>query len=148
LSAKFFRVAALGEAVGGRFLSGSKFGDLWSCADLISSGWWRQDDPNVLPLLNNLYSHEWRLFHNFFCPSMKLLSKERIGSKTLKHHDPPKSPYQRIVESPHISLDIKQLLSKQLEKLNPFVLRDAMEKKLKNILNPSPSSSSLQRSLG
>jgi len=78
---------------------------------------------------------------------MKLLSKERIGSKTLKHHDPPKTPYQRIVESPHISLDIKQLLSKQLEKLNPFVLREAMEKKLKNILNPSPSSSSLQRSL-
>jgi len=79
---------------------------------------------------------------------MKLLSKERVGSKTLKHHDPPKTPYQRTAESPHISLDIKQLLSKQLEKLNPFVLREAMEKKLKNILNPSPSSSSLQRSLG
>ena len=79
---------------------------------------------------------------------MKLLSKERVGSKTLKHHDPPKTPYQRIVESPHISLDIKQLLFNQLEKLNPFVLREAMEKKLKNILNSSPSSSSLQRSLG
>ena len=110
-------------------------------------GYQRLDDPNVVPLLNNLYRYEWRLFHNFFCPSMKLLSKERIGSKTLKHHDPPKTPYQRIVESPHISLDIKQLLSKQLEKLNPFVLREAMEKKLKKILNSSPSSSSLQRSL-
>ena len=79
---------------------------------------------------------------------MKLLSKERIGSKTLKHHDPPKTPYQRIVESPPISLNIKHLLSKQLEKLNPFMLREAMEKKLKNILNPSPSFSSLQRSPG
>jgi len=111
-------------------------------------GYQRLDDPKVVPLLNNLYRQEWRLFHNFFCPSVKLLSKERIGSKTIKHHDRPKTPYQRILESPHISLNIKQSLSKQLEKLNPFVLRDAMEKRLKKILNPSPSSSSFQRSLG
>jgi len=107
----------------------------------------RLDDPNVVPLLNHLYRHEWRFFHNFFCPSMKLLSKERVGSKTLKYHDPPKTPYQRTIESPHIILDTKQALSKQLEKLNPFVLRDAIEMKLKNILNPSPSSSPLLRSL-
>jgi 5S rRNA maturation endonuclease (ribonuclease M5) len=111
-------------------------------------GYQRLDDPKMVPLLNNLYRQEWRLFHNFFCPSVKLLSKERIGSKTIKHHDRPKTPYQRILESPHISLKVKQNLSKQLEKLNPFVLRDAMEKRLKNILNPSPSSSSFQRSLG
>jgi hypothetical protein len=110
-------------------------------------GYQRLDDPNVVPLLNDLYAHQWRLFHNFFCPSMKLLSKERVGSKTLKHHDPPKTPYQRILESPHILPNVKQDLSKQLETLNPFVLRDAMEKRLKKILNPSPSPSSLQRSL-
>ncbi len=111
-------------------------------------GYQRLDDPNVVSLLNDLYRHPWRLFHNFFCPSMKLLSKERVGSKTLKHHDPPKTPYQRILESPHISPDIKQHLSKELEKLNPFVLREVMEKRLKNILNPASSSSSLQRSPG
>jgi hypothetical protein len=111
-------------------------------------GYQRLDDPNVVPLLNDLYEHEWRLLHNFFCPSMKLLSKERIGSKTLKHHDPPKTPYQRILESPHIPLNIKQNLSKQFENLNPFVLREAIEKKLKKILNLPPSPSSLQRSLG
>jgi hypothetical protein len=111
-------------------------------------GYQRLDDPKVVPLLNDLYRHQWRLFHNFFCPSVKLLSKERIGSKTIKHHDRPKTPCQRILESPHIPLNIKQGLSKQLEKLNPFVLRETMEKKLKKILNPAPSSSSLQRSLG
>jgi hypothetical protein len=110
-------------------------------------GYQRLDDPKVVPLLNDLYRQEWRLFHNFFCPSVKLLSKERIGSKTIKHHDRPKTPYHRTLESPHISLNIKQGLSKQLEKLNPFVLREAMEKRLKKILNPSPSSLSLQRSL-
>jgi hypothetical protein len=111
-------------------------------------GYQRLDDPKVVLLLNDLYRQEWRLFHNFFCPSAKLLSKERIGSKTIKHHDRPKTPHQRILESPHIPLNIKQGLSKQLEKLNPFVLRETMEKRLKKILNPSPSSSSLQRSLG
>jgi hypothetical protein len=110
-------------------------------------GYQRLDHPKIVPLLNNLYRQEWRLFHNFFCPSMKLLSKERIGSKTLKHHDPPKTPYQRIIESPHIPPNVKQNLSKQLEKLNPFVLREAMEKKLKNIINLSPPSLSRQQSL-
>jgi hypothetical protein len=111
-------------------------------------GYQRLDDPTVVPLLNNLYRHEWRLFHNFFCPSVKLLSKERIGSKTIKRHDRPKTPYQRILASLLIPPNVKQSLSNQLEKLNPFVLREAMEKRLKKILNPSLSSLSLQRSLG
>jgi hypothetical protein len=110
-------------------------------------GYQRLDDPRVVPLLNDLYTREWRFFHNFFCPSMKLISKERVGSKTIKRYAPPKTPYQRILESPHIPLNIKQDLAKQLEKLNPFVLREAMEKRLKKILTPSPLSSSLQRSL-
>ena len=110
-------------------------------------GYQRLDDPTIVPLLNDLYRQEWRLFHNFFCPSVKLLSKERIGSKTIKHHDRPKTPYQRILDSPHIPPNVKHHLSKHLEKLNPFVLREAMEKRLKTILNPCPSSPSRQRSL-
>jgi len=110
-------------------------------------GYQRLGDPKVVPLLNDLYHQEWRRFHNFFCPSVKLLSKERIGSKTIKHHDRPKTPYQRILESPHILPHVKHDLSKQLENLNPFVLRNAMEKKLNMILNLRTSSPSLQRSL-
>jgi hypothetical protein len=91
------------------------------------------DKSQTVPLPNDLYTQEWRLFHNFFCPSPKLLQKERIGSKTLKHHDSPKTPYQRILESPHISDQIKQTLSKQLESLNPFMLRKIMDEKLKKI---------------
>jgi hypothetical protein len=96
-------------------------------------GYDRLDKPQTVPLLNDLYTQEWRLFHNFFCPSAKLLEKERIGSKTLKHHDSPKTPYQRILESPHISHQIKQTLAKQLESLNPFMLRKIMDEKMKKI---------------
>jgi hypothetical protein len=96
-------------------------------------GYQRLDDPQVVPLLNKLYKHEWRLFHNFFCPSMKLLSKERIGSKTIKRHSSPKTPYQRILESPFVSSSVKQTLTKLLEPLNPFVLRQTIERKLARI---------------
>ena len=92
-------------------------------------------DPNIVVLLNDLYTQEWRLFHNFFCPSMKLITKERVGSTTLKRHDCPKTPYQRIMESPHISEPVKKGLARQLKTLNPFVLRRAMEVKLKEIFN-------------
>ena len=96
-------------------------------------GYQRFDNPLIVPLLNNLYPHQWRLFHNFFCPSAKLLTKERIGSKTLKHYDSPKTPYQRIIDSPLISPQTKLSLTKQLASLNPFVLRKAMEEKIKKI---------------
>jgi len=98
-------------------------------------GYDRLDNPKVVSLLNNLYTKEWRLFHNFFCPSVKLIAKERIGSKTIKHHDSPKTPYQRIMDSPHIQESVKRSLSNQLENLNPFMLRKTMDKKLKIIFS-------------
>ena len=39
------------------------------------------------------------------------------------------------MESPHITESIKRSLSKQLENLNPFLLRKAMDKKLKKIFS-------------
>jgi hypothetical protein len=98
-------------------------------------GYQRLDKPDVVPLLNNLYLTEWRLFHNFFCPSVKLVSKNRLGSKTIKRHDLPKTPYQRIMESAHVEPAIKHALTKQLENLNPFLLRIQMELKLKKIFD-------------
>ena len=96
-------------------------------------GYERFDDPYIVPLLNDLYCNEWRLFHNFFCPSVKLIAKERVGSKTIKRHDIPRTPYQRIMLSNHVQVSTKQSLTKTLETLNPFMLREAMEKKLKKI---------------
>jgi hypothetical protein len=98
-------------------------------------GYDRLGNHRVVTLLNNLYTKEWRLFHNFFCPSVKLIAKERIGSKTIKRHDPPKTPYHRIMDSPHIQESVKLSLSKQLENLNPFLLRKIMDKKMKKIFS-------------
>jgi len=96
-------------------------------------GYDRFNNSSCVDLLNDLYRNEWRLFHNFFCPSVKLIAKERVGSKTIKHHDIPRTPYQRIMLSNHVQASTKQSLTKILESLNPFMLREAMEKKLKTI---------------
>ncbi|MCF7887078.1 MAG: transposase, partial [Candidatus Omnitrophica bacterium] len=73
------------------------------------------------------------LYHNFFCPSVKLISKKRIASKTVKRYDKPKTPYRRVLESKHVPASAKRNLKEQMKGLNPFQLRRAMEKKLKKI---------------
>ena len=96
-------------------------------------GYVRLDNPDVVLLMNELYKSEWRLFHNFFCPSVKLISKERVGSKTIKRHDDPQTPYQRILASKEVSISDKQRLREVFQGLNSFQLRKAIEKKLKKI---------------
>lgn len=96
-------------------------------------GYDRLDSSAVVPLINDLYTSEWRLFLNFFCPSVKLLEKKRIASKTVKRYDKPKTPYQRVLESPEVSPETKRQLKEQYKTLNPFDLRKALEEKLKKI---------------
>ena len=96
-------------------------------------GYHRFDNPRVIPLLNELYTSEWRLYHNFFLPSVKLLEKKRVASKIIKHYDKPKTPYQRVLESSYIPASVKRSLKEQFTHLNPFRLRKAMEKKLEKI---------------
>jgi hypothetical protein len=96
-------------------------------------GYDRLDNPEVIALLNALFTTEWRLYHNFYCPSVKLLAKKREGSKTIKKHDSPKTPYQRVLESKEISDHVKNDLRKLFEQTNPFILRRGMETKLKRV---------------
>jgi len=98
-------------------------------------GYHRLEKQKIVPLMNNLYANEWRLFHNFFCPSVKLIEKKRVASKIFKRYDKPKTPYQRIIESKNVLPAQKQALKEQFTDLNPFRLRKAMEKKLQQIFN-------------
>jgi len=93
-------------------------------------GYRRFENPRIVYLLNDLYQNDWRLFHNFFMPSVKLQQKERIGSRLVKKHDSPKTPYQRILDSQFIPGKTKQLLKEQFQTLNPFKLRKTIDKKI------------------
>ena len=93
-------------------------------------GYRRFEDPLIVDLLNDLYKSEWRLFQNFFLPSIKLQSKERIGSRIIKRHDSPKTPYQRILNSKFVSPQTKRNLKELFKNLNPFKLRQTIDKKI------------------
>ena len=73
-------------------------------------GYSRFDNPDVVPLLNDLFRNEWRLYHNFFMPSVKLIEKKQIAAKTIKRYDKPKTPYQRILESSDVETSVKRTL--------------------------------------
>jgi hypothetical protein len=64
---------------------------------------------------------------------LRLIEKERIGSRIIKKHDDPKTPYQRIMESKCVDKTVKLSLLKQFESLNAFELNNIMQMKLKNI---------------
>ena len=98
-------------------------------------GYDRFNNPDVVPLLNALYSNEWRLYHNFFIPSVKLIEKKRVGSKTIKRYDKPKTPFQRVLEADtfYVSNAKKRELQKIYDSINPFEPRNIMEKKIASI---------------
>jgi hypothetical protein len=96
-------------------------------------GYRRFENPKIVDLLNALYENEWRLFHNFFMPSVKLQSKQRIGSKIFKRHDSPKTPYQRLLNSKFINPQTKQFLTQLFKTLNPFKLRKTIDLKIAKI---------------
>jgi len=65
-----------------------------------------------------------RLFVNFFQPSFKLLSKERIGARVRKRYDTPRTPCARLLASPDVAEDAKERLRAVLASLDPLRLLD------------------------
>ena len=85
--------------------------------------------------MNDLYKNECADMRNFFYPAMKLIEKQRIGSKIKKIHDKAKTPYERLMASSDITKEQKKPLTEKFQQLNPFTLRDNLEKKLQLIFN-------------
>jgi hypothetical protein len=71
-----------------------------------AAGYLRYDSLVELKLLNALYN-ELLLLSNYFQPVMKLVRKERVGSRVKKHYDRPKTPYQRVLESSAVPETVK-----------------------------------------
>ena len=93
-------------------------------------GYQRYDTELQLRLLNELYA-TLRLYSNFFQPTMKLQSKQRVGSKVTKRYDRAQTPYQRVLASPRVNKATKERLHQKYETLNPA----ALKRKLMRIQN-------------
>ena len=56
--------------------------------------------------------------NHFYYPSVRIIAKERIGSKIKKIYDEPKPPYVRLLESPKADDAIKKELKTRERKLH------------------------------
>jgi len=98
-------------------------------------GYDRFDNPELVPIINDLYMNEWSLFNNYFCPTLKLKEKQRINSRYIKKYEPPQTPYQRLLDSNDVSNDAKKTIDSVYNSLNPFKLKRKIDDKLKAVFH-------------
>lgn len=82
------------------------------------AGYQRFEGDKACRLLNDLYG-VLRDYANYFLPTMKCIGKTRDGSRVTKHYDAPRTPYQRVLDSPHVDAAAKARLEAIYRSLNP-----------------------------
>jgi hypothetical protein len=95
-------------------------------------GYARLEGVDLVPELNELY-RIWGLLHNFFCPTLKLKKKTRVGAKTVRKYYKPETPYQRLLKSADVSEEQKSALRARFQELNPLELKKQLEEQLKKV---------------
>ena len=96
-------------------------------------GYERYDNPEVVPLINALCKGPLGQLLNYFMPTLKLQSKERIGSRTVRHYGPALTPLARVLECSEVQTPTKERLRAHKQSLNPFALRRQVDQHLKMI---------------
>lgn len=81
-------------------------------------GYGRYEGEEARAVLNALYDLV-RLRTNWLQPTMKLIEKERHGSRVFKRYDEPQSPFRRVLDCPEVSARDKANLVAVFETLNP-----------------------------
>lgn len=88
--------------------------------------------PELVPLMNDLYGKEWSQFTNHFKPTFKLIKREKKAGKIKRIYETqPQTPYQRLLDSPHIAQETKTRLRAEHALLDPFALKKNIETKLR-----------------
>jgi hypothetical protein len=95
-------------------------------------GYRRYESDQALDLLEAIYA-DLRLYVNFFQPVLKLVHKERHGSKVRKRYDEAKTPHQRAMILPAVSAKDKLRLQHRYLQLNPVALRRQIDANLKRL---------------
>ena len=96
-------------------------------------GYERYDNPAVVPLINALCKGALGQLLNFFVPTLKLEKKRREGSQWIRVYGPAKTPLCRVLESASVSGPKKSQLQVLRAQLNPFALRQEVDRRLKEI---------------
>jgi len=96
-------------------------------------GYERLEHPELVEAVGDLYRTAWDPLKNFFIPSVKLIHKQRIGSRYRKTYDAPQTPFQRLIHSAGLTGKAKKILSEHKRSLNPLVLKEQVEIKLRKV---------------
>jgi len=109
-------------------------------------GYLRYDTDGELAMLNELYWH-LRLYTNYFQPVMKLIEKTRTGSRVTKRYDKPQTPYQRVLQSPHVPDKNKDEMKRQYAKLNPAELKRQITRLQNRLIDNAAKKKDLNRGI-
>ena len=86
-------------------------------------GWQRLDNPAVVPVMNELYDC-LPLYLNHFKAVRRIVSKEKVGSRYVRRFEKKaKTPFQRMIEHPAVTEDVKEKLRQEHAVLNPLLLK-------------------------
>ena len=96
-------------------------------------GWDRYDSDEALQAMNDLYTHELRLYMNLFQPSVKLVKTERRGSHLRRFYDEPTTPLDRLIASAKADRLKVAHLKALRQRLDPIALSMIIDKKLEKI---------------
>jgi hypothetical protein len=95
-------------------------------------GWDRYDTREELDAINALYRGELGVMMNLFQPCVKLIRKERVGTKVRRYYDEAKTPLDRLISAAP-SMPVLTKLLNQRETTDPFVLSRTIEEQLKKL---------------
>ena len=99
-------------------------------------GYGRLENPQLVAPISALYREVWAPWQNFFLPCLKLESKWREGSHWRKRYQPPRTAYERLCAPGMLSRQERSRLKERHASLDPFALKDELERRLEKILRP------------
>src|SRR6202162_2774577 len=98
-----------------------------------SFGYERHDNPEVVEPMNILARGAYGQLHNYFHASLKLEGKEMHQGKLQRHYGDARTPLARVLASTEVTEQTKQRLRQEKAGLNPFALKQAVDRSLKAI---------------
>jgi hypothetical protein len=110
-------------------------------------GYARFEGQNAFNALSDVYRFLNPLL-NYFYPTLRLIAKEKLPSGRYKkiYEKDPQPPYQRLLESPHISEDCKDELRRRAALLNPVALKRGLDEARDRLLKLSVIESNIPAS--
>ena len=96
-------------------------------------GYDRYDNPGLVEPMNVLTKGPYGQLLNYFHASFKLKSKQHLGGKLRRVYGVAQTPLARVLASAEVSTATKERLRQDKSGLNPFALKQAVTKSLKEI---------------